>query len=430
MRLGQGRGHWILAAALLLVTLSCPMPPRRVDMHAVDASTSSRHEPKTPLSPKELRTTDGTLAAGNFQGQIRELERQLAAHPTDADRSLALVQLLGARAQFFGRLEDYDRALKLAESVVAARPKAADSYLVRAGARAALHQFADAYLDVEQANRLGAPRARVDEIRASLALASGQLDLALALAKSRVQHRADATSLGSLAVVFAAMGSTAEASAAFLEAQGLLVDPSPFPLAWLYFQEGLVAERAGHWARARELYEAAHERLPAYASVAGHLAGVLASTGEKSRAITLLRSITSDDPEYPAQLALLLVGVDDEEAATLREWARSRFEELVLWHPAAFADHAARFYLAAGADPRRALKLAEINRGLRATGDSLELLIEAALAAHAPSRACSVADEARSVTYPSPALLVAMSRAFTACDRHGDASEIARRVRP
>ena len=52
-------------------------------------------------------------------------------------------------------------------------------------------------------------------------------------------------------------------------------------LSWLLFQEGLLEERAGRPAAARERYELAHEKLPLYAPVAGHLAALLTAAGGK-----------------------------------------------------------------------------------------------------------------------------------------------------
>jgi tetratricopeptide (TPR) repeat protein len=427
----HGPGRYVGAPVLLLFLLACQAKVPAAHTHPVDAAPRSGPERQTPRSLEELGTTDGAIAATNLLGQIRELERLLAADPSHVDRQAALAGHLSVRAQFLGlELADHDRVLALADALVSARPKDSRSFLVRAGARAALHRFAEARLDLEEARRLGASSARVDELSGSLALATGQLDEALARARARVTYRADVGSLGQLAVVLCEMGRHEEAGATFLQAQERVLDPSPFPVAWLYFQEGLMAERAGRPARARELYEAAHERLPAYASVTSHLAGVLFVTGEREAAVKLQRSIVSDDPEYIGQLAGFVAGHDAGEAATLRENARARFEALVATHPEAFADHAARFYLSAGADPRRALELAELNRAARTTGDSLELLIQAALAAKETRPACAVADRARAFPYLTPALLVAMSRAYSACDRPADAVDVVKHAGP
>ena len=64
----------------------------------------------------------------------------------------------------------------------------------------------------------------------------------------------------------------------------------------------------GNLPRARSWLGAAHRRLPAYAPAQGHLAEVEAALGETDSAIARLHPLTisSDDPDYPAQLARIL----------------------------------------------------------------------------------------------------------------------------
>src|SRR5688572_7158534 len=72
--------------------------------------------------------------------------------------------------------------------------------------------------------------------------------------------------------------------------------------------------------------------------------------------------------------------------------ARAEWEKYVAALPKAFADHAARFYLGPGADPKRALELARIDQANRDTHRSRALVIEAALAAKDPATACAVVE--------------------------------------
>lgn len=125
---------------------------------------------------------------------------------------------------------------------------------------------------------------------------------------------------------------------------------------------------------------AAHRRLPAYAPAQGHLAEVEAALGETDSAIARLHPLTisSDDPDYPAQLARILSEVGRvEEAHEWRARAAARYNELVARHPEAFADHAAEFWLDAGANPHRALRLAKRNLEVRQTPRAHELLARA-----------------------------------------------------
>jgi tetratricopeptide (TPR) repeat protein len=158
---------------------------------------------------------------------------------------------------------------------------------------------------------------------------------------------------------------------------------SPFPLAQLDFRRALMWHAQGDLPRARRWLGAAHRRLPDYAPAQGHLAEVEAALGETDSAIARLPplSIPSDDPDYAAQLARVLSEVGRVEEA--REWrarAAARYDELLARHPEAFADHAAEFWLQAGADPHRALSLATMNLEVRRTPRAHELLFRAASA--------------------------------------------------
>jgi tetratricopeptide (TPR) repeat protein len=155
---------------------------------------------------------------------------------------------------------------------------------------------------------------------------------------------------------------------------------SPFPLALLDFQRGLMWMVRADLHRARTWLGAAHRRLPAYAPAQGHLAEVEAALGDTETALARLRPLTisSDDPDYAASLARILREMDRlDEADEWRVRAESRYNELIARHPEAFADHAAEFWLEAGADPERALSLARRNLEVRKTPRAYELLARA-----------------------------------------------------
>ena len=159
---------------------------------------------------------------------------------------------------------------------------------------------------------------------------------------------------------------------------------SPFPLALLDFQRGLMWLTQDDLRRAFAWFEAAVHRLPAYAPAQGHLAEVEAALGELEAAIARLLPLTgsSDDPDYAASLARILAEAGRvEEASKWRNQAAARYDELMARHPEAFADHAAEFWLEAGADPYRALRLARRNLEVRQTARARELLARASFAA-------------------------------------------------
>jgi hypothetical protein len=114
------------------------------------------------------------------------------------------------------------------------------------------------------------------------------------------------------------------------------------------------------------------------------LAEIEAAVGQTETALDRLRSLTivSDDPDYSASLARILSEVGrTKEAHWWRARAATRYDELVASHPEAFADHAAEFWLEAGADPQRALWLARRNLEVRRTPRAHELVTRATIAA-------------------------------------------------
>ena len=252
--------------------------------------------------------------------------------------------------------------------------------------------------------------------------ATGHERQALAIRARLATARPGLQTLTAEAMSLAALGRVSEAEAQLVEAQARVRDVTPLAVAALYFQAGLLEERSGRPSSARELYEAARARLPAHAQATAHLAGVLTASGQRAQAEALLRPLVaaSDDPEYAGTLAAL-VG-DARAAAALRTQAARRYDALVARHPDAFADHAARFWLAAGAQPRKALPLAERNLALRQTAEAYELAIAASLAKDRSAHACALADRALALPTASPALELTAHRAYGACARTAKAA--------
>ena len=348
-----------------------------------------------PLPPPP-RTTDGAIALHNFEAQLAQAERRLAEQPTAPDRLRAMVDLRMVRAQFFGVLADYDRALELAERLVQAAPEDAQSYLKRASIRGRLHHFDEALADLAEAERRGLKGLAIDEPRAAILQATGHTSEALQSHRSVAEAQPRLETLAGLAGAMTEEGRFEEATQLYAQARAAYRDVSPFPVAWLEFQEGLLWESAGNMERAGQSWAAAHARLPVYSAAATHLAEVEAAAGRTEKAIALLRPVVerSDDPEYAAQLAGLLRETGKEaEAQQLLARAKAGFEHWTARHPLAFADHAANFWLGLGADPRKALALAETNLTSRRTAGALELYWKAVTAADAKAQGCKTVKE-------------------------------------
>jgi tetratricopeptide (TPR) repeat protein len=368
-----------------------------------------------PLSQIELRTTDGAIALGNLQAQI-DGERRLAAdRPLTLKQRAGIAELIAMRGQFLGRVADYELAEAQADAMVRDAPSDGLALLARARARSTFHRFGDALRDLDEAERLGFRSRRIESLRAAIFQATGRYDEALAVRQRMAQTRPDIDALGAEAAVHADRGDIAEAERLFTEAPHHYRDVSPFPVAWLYFQQGLMWMREGQFERAREFFEAAHTRLPAYAAAQGHLGEVEAAMGHTTRAIELLRplAMNSDDPDYAAQLARILGGT--EEAQRWRDVAAARYDELIARHPEAFADHAAEFWMSAGGDAKKALTLAQRNLDVRRTRRAYELVLQAALACGEQPAACDAAAHTRAFGHLWPSLSALTARAADSC---------------
>jgi hypothetical protein len=95
---------------------------------------------------------------------------------------------------------------------------------------------------------------------------------------------------------------------------------------------------------------------------------------------------TSDDPDYAAQLARICAHAGyPDDARYWRQHAAERYDELIALHPEAFADHAADFWLGAGAAPEKALRLARMNFAIRKTPRARALLSRAVAVCEAAS---------------------------------------------
>jgi tetratricopeptide (TPR) repeat protein len=359
------------------------------------------------------RTTRGDLALRNLSDRIDTLGKRAARAPLLLPERQQWVDLLLTRVQFTGSFGDFDRAIEIAEGAVRDHGNKPDAFRLRARAASAVHRFDDAERDLGSAARLGAD---VDAALASIRIAQGrELEAARAFARARVERAATLEHLGLLANAEAALGEFEAADEHYAAALATLRDASPFPVAQLCFQRGVMwAEQAGSPERALPHYVEAVRRLPAYVVANVHLAELEAGLGRRDGAIERLRGIVdrSDDPEPAGLLGELLLEKDaaDPAARGLVERAQAAYRALLERHRGAFLDHAAEFFAGPGADAPLASRLAQENLALRQTPRAHALAIEAAFAAHDSPLACRLMAEARPAAAHSRNLAALLER--------------------
>ncbi|HTG15492.1 MAG TPA: hypothetical protein VK747_09520 [Blastocatellia bacterium] len=331
----------------------------------------------------ELPVTDGTIALLNLRAQIDGLERDVRIGPASIESRVGLIDLITLHGLILGHIADYQRADEMAEQLVRDAATDGTAFVARARTRAVFHRFTDALDDIDRAERLGFDAESTNRDRAAIFQALGRYDEALGIRKEAADRRASFENVAALVGLYSEIGEIDAAQRHYAESFRRYRGVSPFPLALLDFQLGLMWMNKGRLDDARTSFDTARRRVPAYAPAQGHLAEVEAELGEIESAVARLYSlaISSDDPDYAAQLARILG--DAGRAPESRRWSRlaaARYDELVASHPEAFADHAAEFWLAAGANPDKALQLARMNIEIRKTPRAYDLLARAVAA--------------------------------------------------
>jgi tetratricopeptide (TPR) repeat protein len=360
-----------------------------------DRARRAEESASLPAAPPPLAfaatTTPGETALANLEAQITAAEAAVARRPDVMGFRAELAGALLTRVGFRGSFADFARLDALTAEAVTAAPGEAAVHVLRARFLSAVHDFAGAFRALDRAERLG--ERGLDLERSTYELALGvEVARAFEVRRAEAEAHPGYRSFVDLAAALAARGDFVRADDVYRAALDRYRDVSPFPVAWVFFQRGVMwAEMAGRPDWALPLYEEAVRRLPGYVSANVHL-GELEARSDPSRAIERLRPIAeaTQDPEPAARLAGWLGETAPTEAARFAERARAGYEALLARHPAAFADHAAEFFAGAGQDPARALALAEENLTRRQTPRAYLLAIEMAFAAGAADRACAL----------------------------------------
>jgi tetratricopeptide (TPR) repeat protein len=369
----------------------------------------------TMLAEPDLpRATDGEIAAINLESARRRAWARFAQDPRLPGAVEALVYNENLAAQFLGDLDALDRLEALASQFA----RADDSFrsaFVQAEVASTVHRFAEARDCLARAASLGAPREEVDRHSLSIDQACGVgLDAALAARRRIATASGRLEDLVPLGAVLADLERFAEADAIYRQALCAYDDVSPFPLAWVCFQLGMLwgelvpehdPDLAALWYRRAIAY------LPAYVKARVHLAELYASQDQTGDAEELLLpALSSRDPEVRWRLADVLTAQERfEEAKTQLNAARFGFDELLQRHPLAFADHAAEFYAGSGNDCRRAVELARANVANRPTRRAVEQAQAIALQVDEAAASRSVRSmQCAGAAFPEDSQLVAL----------------------
>jgi hypothetical protein len=316
--------------------------------------------------------TDGEIAAINLESARRRAWVRFAQDPQRPGVAEEILDKERLVAQFLGDLDALDRLDELA-SQFGLVDESFRAALVQAEVASTAHRFDDARGYLAHAELIGAGREAIERHSLAIDQACG-VELANVLAARRRIATASGRleDLVPLGAVLGDLECLAEADAVYQQAFYSYDGISPFPLAWVCFQLGMLwgelvpvpdPDRAALWYRRAIAY------VPGYVKARVHLAEIYASQDQTGDAETLLRpALSSGDPEVRWRLADVLIAQERfEEARTQLDGARVGFDQLLGTHRLAFADHAAEFYAGSGDDCRRALELARANVANRPT---------------------------------------------------------------
>jgi tetratricopeptide (TPR) repeat protein len=347
-----------------------------------------------------FQTTDGEIAVANLNSaRLRSWSRlyQDPQRPGVAETVLEHEQL---SAQFASDLSALGRMEAFSEQLGQLDASSPRTLVIQAQIASALHRFSDARHDLAQASLGGAPHEDVKRILLSVDQACGtNLEEVLDERRRIVAKSGGFEDRVALGALLADLGEFNAADEIYRQALREYQDVSPFPLAWVCFQLGmlwgeLVPEpqlaRAEHW------YHKAIVSLPCYVRARVHLAEICSATGRANEAEATLRpALASGDPEVSWRLADVLNAEGSVDDAALHlEAARSGYEALLDKHLLAFADHGAEFYIGSGSNPLRALELAQINLRNRSTLRAYEQTYTIALEAGETDAASEISAKA------------------------------------
>ena len=344
--------------------------------------------------------TDGNIAANNLDSTRQQSWSRFWREPLRSGVAECVVEQEQLAMQFLGDLGALDRLEMLVNHLDRVDTETARTALVHAQIASMTHRFADARSYLAKAEVCGELADAANRLSLSIDQACGTklgdvLTARRMAAKSG--HLEDLVPLGAL---YADLREFDEADRIYQRALRGYRDTSPFAVAWVCFQLGvlwgeLVPEpqhtRAAHW------YRKAIEYLPGYLKARVHLAEIYLKCGPIAEAeAVLMPAALADDPEVFWRLADVMVANGKSAVAEeLMEAARSRFEFLLERFLLAFADHGAEFYSANGNDAERAFELASVNLANRPTLRAFEQAHATALAAGAYDTASEILSDAR-----------------------------------
>ncbi len=409
--------HGGVAIGLTLALSACQSQPLRVsESPSKEPDVSNTQSPAAvllavaglpaePVSLTAVHTTDGAIFLRNIDAQIETLRQR--SETTHAPRwKFQYASLLYFRARVVGDASDFDRSESLVKELLQAAPGDAQTHLLAARLTSARHRFDESMVHLETARQLKPDASGLPEAQSQLALALGDVDQALKWAGQQARTASDLTTLAYLGNLAVLEGNLPKAERLFSRAELRFSGTGPFVLSWLHTQHGIALLENGQIERANRYFRAAHMRLPGYYLASEHLAETELLLGRAETALALYEQVyrQTSNPEFLAPMAEAQKALGHAQAAaqTLQR-AEQAWQQSIANHPQANWQHAAEFHLEQG-NSTEALRLAQLNIGLRKDIGSWLLLARAEHASGHTDRACHALSKARNSGLNPPGL--------------------------
>ena len=328
--------------------------------------------------------TAGDIAVINLESARLQSWSKFWQSPQRAGVAEYIVEQEQMALQFLSDVTALDRLEALVERLVHLGAEPIRTALIQAQVASTAHRFAEARSCLQRARVHGPLPAAADRLLLSIDQACGERLDSILKTRQEMAESGRLEDLVPLGALLADLRKFDEADRAYERALREYHDVSPFALAWVCFQLGVLwGELApeGQPSRAAQWYRRALEYVPDYVKARVHLAEIYLRDEKPGDAEALLvPALSSGDPEVDWRLGDVMIANENcAEGEAHLQAARSGFEALLEKHLLAFADHGAEFYSGSGDDPDRAFELARVNLANRPTLRAFEQTYETAV---------------------------------------------------
>lgn len=382
-----------------------------------------------PVPPSQQVASQSKTAPGfgpkSYNAQLSEMDRRLMLAEErglrDPEEWLVRAKMAESRIARFRLTHDTTDIVMAGQELAAAKelaPPQSGPLLPTADYSMAIHDLPAAQRALNTLSDAAVPLnddilSEIAAIRADIAFYQGDVVKA---GKMLGEANAIAPAPGTfvrLAVLRRATGKFDQALELLAKAMVFRQSRSPFALANLTLQMGLVESARGNYPAARTLFERADTIFPGYWLTELYLAEADAVGGDQAAALVKLLRLAklTSHPEVMDALAMTYrAGGDQKNSRLWSGRAGAIWKEQVAQLPTAYAGHAAENELAFG-DPLQAVKLARINLAARPYGEARLLLANALMGSGQAGQAIEQLELAEKSGWRSAPLYTAISQA-------------------